>query len=224
MTKLNHDVNSNLRFGDFSVFLEIVVDNYISIEEINCLREPFRRNLRAEFGQETERNIFESNSFAELQTLDEKREKIAIQGIIITVALYEALINEIGLVNLGQKYYKTHLDKLSLISKWDIVLKLAYNKTLNHDSQYYGHIVKTINQRNNLVHYKTKIIDFKDFQEFENKYGLESGKASQNPEIFINSVSSLNIFLSALDNIVGRNLMKYYELNKQLERISKTST
>nr|BFF36357.1 hypothetical protein BACT7_12190 [Tenacibaculum mesophilum] len=94
-----------------------------------------------------------------ISTLEKEKYKSSIEGIIILSSYYEALINEIGRIELGSTYFKKNLDNLKVLVKWEIVLKLIYSKSLQTDSQYYESMIKIIKERNDLVHYKTKTND-----------------------------------------------------------------
>lgn len=128
---------------------------------------------------------------------------------------YEALINEIGRIELGSKYYE-NLDKLKVSAKWEIVLKLIYSESLQTDSQYYESMIKIIKERNNLVHYRTQLIENPTSEETRKGYEVANKRMS----IFINAVKTLTQFhndLLKIDNSKG--LLKSFQFSREIKRI-----
>lgn len=159
MTTIYSDYKGNLRVGQIDIFLEISIDNYIVANKLQIENNKLYENKK-KFIAPTNRKEFEVPDPANLERLfqiDNENYKYEIQGIISLVIFYEALINEIGMTELGNKYFKDNLDKLSIKSKWEIILKLVYNDSLNKNSLYYSTMIEIIQVRNQLVHYKTKI-------------------------------------------------------------------
>ncbi|MCF4100055.1 hypothetical protein L1I30_00105 [Gillisia sp. M10.2A] len=160
MNRIYPDSKGNLRHGNIEIFLEIAVDNYLAaIKNESKTKQEYKkfkeRNSIQDFSdlnpkQEKELNEIFKNSFL--------TNKLTIQSIIMLTVFFESLINEIGCIELGQKYFKENLDRMSITSKWEIVLKLIYKKSLSKESQYYENLKALISTRNNLIHYKTKKI------------------------------------------------------------------
>lgn len=163
------DKNGNSREGNIIIFLECCIDNYLQIAE--------NRIIISQFDEKdfwiTVNNIKILNpeiDFDILSKLSKQNYKLVIQSIITLCAFLESFINEIGLIELGSKYYKENIDSLSIAAKWEIVLKLVYGKGINKSKNYYEDFTNLIKARNNLVHYKTKetnINDNKSHNHFE---------------------------------------------------------
>ena len=64
----------------------------------------------------------------------------AIISIVFSAMTVEAFINEYGISNFSSSYFKTHLDKLSLISKLVLIPKLANKTELDTTGQVYEEV------------------------------------------------------------------------------------
>ena len=104
--------------------------------------------------QERIRKIQEfENKIAEAYS---RRERTAVIPIVFGAMCLEAFIYCYGASHISGKYMKEHLDKLSLQSKFLIVPKLVTGKQFPTDSQAYEGLVKLKEDRNSLVHFKSK--------------------------------------------------------------------
>lgn len=217
MEKFYTDYKGQLRSGNVEIFLEISIDIYRKITIINNEINELESKLNPPKIEDIVQFSNDRFEYADkIGLLTRKKFKLANQGIIIISTYYEALINEIGIVALGSKYYQENLDKLSVQAKWEIVLKLVYSKTLNKDSKEYESLIKITSLRNKLVHYKTKSLKTPDHQEFK--------KAKKN------ALNRINIFESAIrsliqfhDNLIeidsNKDLLKFFNFKKELGRI-----
>jgi hypothetical protein len=203
------DYKGNLRVGNIEVFLDASIDNYIKVRNNNLefseLYEEKTAIASSVDGEVIElpglRNI---NRLFELQR---ESDKLTIQGIILATTFLEALINEIGIVELGSKYFKEHLDKLTMLSKWDIVLKLVYGKSIKKEGHYFEGIVNLVKARNELVHYKT-------IQQDNNR------EASDYFKVLEKYFKCLPLFICELRKIDSeKEILEFITIEKQLERI-----
>lgn len=150
-----HDKKNNYREGNIIIFLECCIDNYIEILENKIEIEKI---LKKEDVNIQDGNLVlnpDSDLFIHLK---KKNHKLIIQSIITLCAFLESLINEIGSIELGSRYFKDNLDSLSILAKWEVVLKLIYGKSLNKSENYYRNYKDLIIARNKLIHYKSKIL------------------------------------------------------------------
>lgn len=184
------DYKGQKRTGNIELFLQISIDNYDKVvacnEELTELRKiELRKNV--ENGSLTEK---EKEILTRTGNLSRAKYKNTIQGIIVLASYYEALINEIGRIELGSKYYSDNIDKLSVTAKWEVVLKLIYGKSLRKDSQQYESMNSIIKERNNLVHYKTKVLENASREDLK----AENNKVNRQLKLFNQSIERLKEF------------------------------
>jgi len=158
MNKIYPDYKGNLRKGNIDIFLEIVIDNYLEILKIqNQEKNDLKKfNDEESFEDLNNLNVNQEQKLIKILENGSSKDKLVIQSIVMLTVFFESLINEIGSIELGQRYFRENIDKLSILSKWEIVLRIAFGKTLDKESQYYENLKKLISTRNSLVHYKTK--------------------------------------------------------------------
>lgn len=136
--------------------------------------------------------------------------------MIILSTYYEALINEIGVVELGSKYYKENLDKLSVQAKWEIVMKLIYSKSIDRGSKDFESLNKIISLRNKLVHYKTKTLEKPTKETLKEE--KESAKGIMKEfEIAFKSLKGFHLQLRKIDE--EKEVLKFFRFSTELERI-----
>ena len=209
MRSFYHDIKGNYREGNIVIFLECCVDNYIQIIEN-------KSELEKVFGREELWIVEDGKSFLNpdidtdrVSKLTKNNHKLVIQSIITLTTFIESFINEIGMVELGSKYYKDNLDTLSIISKWEIVLRIIYGKSLNKGLKYYENIKNLISARNSLVHYKSKIADINNLAPLD-----------YYEKILIDSVSSLPLLFEDFEELnKTKNLISTIEIKSQFSRI-----
>jgi len=204
------DHNGEMRVGDIELFLEIAIENTISsarfsdeLSELKAIEkeiyDPISKKMITVKGLDHLDRLF---------IIHKERAKNEIQGIIALSTFYEALINEIAITELGRTYFKKHLDRLSHLSKWEIVLKLIYGRTLNHSVSYYEQLKKLIEARNQLVHYKTK-----SFEKTKNESGSKIST-------LVNALKTLPDLLTDLNEIDKEKGIVKFTVNQQyIEKI-----
>jgi hypothetical protein len=99
-----------------------------------------------------ELNDWQSDNYYKLRN---KAQKSGYVAIIFATTYIEAVIYNFGAIYLGDKYVKTHLDKLSSISKLCVLIKIITGKDINTDGQAYEHLNILFKYRNSLVHSKS---------------------------------------------------------------------
>ena len=83
-------------------------------------------------------------------------------SVVFSVMAIEAFINEYGITQFSKKFFKTHLDNLSLISKLILIPRLANKRQLDTDGQIYEDAKWLIDLRNSLVHFRISKRDVED--------------------------------------------------------------
>ncbi|MCF8716112.1 hypothetical protein JM658_14865 [Joostella atrarenae] len=207
MSKIYNDFSGETRIGNIELFLEAVIDNFLNIEKS---RKRYNSLMTI---SKTIKNPFTSESVdfkgEEIFSLISNIQKKSIQGIVMLNTFYEALINEIGCSCLGQRYYRDNLDRLNLKSKWEVVLKLTYDKTLNKGTTYFENFSNLIKARNKLIHYKSSIVsDDLNSLRFEYDEVLKSN---------VLTIGSLIDELKVIDKEKG--VLSFYDIDEQLKRV-----
>ena len=79
-----------------------------------------------------------------------------IQTIITTAMALEAFINDLGINGTSEVYFRNHLDKMDLLSKWIVIPRITCNIEINKGKQGYENLKLLVSLRNKLVHSKSK--------------------------------------------------------------------
>jgi hypothetical protein len=212
MTKVYHDYKGEeLRIGNIDLFLEAVIDNYQTVlkneKKFEKLNNIVKTVENPETGEKLEYRGYGHGD--EIYRLHNNIQKKSIQGVILLSAFFEALINEIGVNFFGQKYYKDNLDNLNLKSKWEIVIKLVYDNSLNKNSGYYENFVRLIKSRNKLVHYKTSILT-----------GQIDAAKFEYTDILKENVKTFKAFMLDLKKIdQEKEILWFHGIDKQIRRL-----
>lgn len=209
MRTFYHDSKGDYREGNYMIFLECAIDNYLNILNI-------KNELDSILGIDDLWLIVNGEAILnptidtnKMSYLNKVKYKIVIQTIIMLSTFFEALINEIGMVGLGNKYYKDNLDTLSILIKWDVVLKLIYGENLNKNKKYFEKLSKLISTRNSLVHYKSKIANLNEIKPLD-YYEI----------VLLESINILSDFFNDFDTInYQKKVISLVEIKKQLLRI-----
>ena len=82
-----------------------------------------------------------------------------IQTIVFSAMCIEASVYDYAAVHLGDDFVLQHLDKLDIISKWIISLRLISGYALPKGGALYGSLKRLIRARNLLVHIKSEEFD-----------------------------------------------------------------
>ncbi|WP_047788313.1 hypothetical protein [Tenacibaculum mesophilum] len=218
MEKSYIDSKGQFRKGHVELFLQISIDIYHRLlkyeNELIDLRK--KNNSIAHVDEGLFPPIEKTRLSMRISTLEKEKYKSSIEGIIILSSYYEALINEIGRIELGSTYFKKNLDKLNVSAKWEIVLKLIYSKSLQTDSLYCKSMIKIIKERNDLVHYKTKTIENPTLREAKKGYEI----ANQRISIFTNAIETLTEFHNDLLKVdSSKGLLKLFQFMEEIKRI-----
>lgn len=81
-------------------------------------------------------------------------------AIIFSAMCLEAIINRYAISRSSKKYFENYLDKLDVKAKWVIFPKIFSDAEFNIESQAFEFLGKVIKLRNELVHYKSKIVKY----------------------------------------------------------------
>lgn len=97
-----------------------------------------------------------------LEILELDSYNAGLQTIVFSAMTFEATIYDFAAMHLGDDYVRSYLDKLDLMSKWVIVLRLVSGVELRKGDAPYGTLKNLIVARNHLVHSKSSPFDFQN--------------------------------------------------------------
>ena len=98
----------------------------------------------------------------ELWELRRRYDIAGVQTIVFAGMCFESAIYEYAADHLGDAYVKDHIDKLDVLSKWLIVLRLVAGYELRKDQAPYAALKALVSARNGLVHSKSRPLDFEN--------------------------------------------------------------
>lgn len=97
---------------------------------------------------------------SELSEVSRRHDIAGLQAIVFAGMCFESAIYEYAADHLGDTYVQQHIDKLDVLSKWLIVLRLVAGYELRKDQAPYAALKALVSARNGLVHSKSKPLDF----------------------------------------------------------------
>ncbi len=208
MNNIYTDYKGNIRKGNIELFLEVVIDNYIIIRDNREINKKLLEDKRIVENPMTGEKLEIERNLDEIYRLFKTNLKLTIQSIVMLSTFFESLINEIGIIEFGQKYYKENLDKLSTIAKWEVVLKMIYGKSIDKESQYFENFKELIKTRNSLIHYKSSVL---------NKDG--NSKHIDYFPVLDKNIKTLESFFADLDKIdEDKGILEFYRFQLELFR------
>lgn len=100
----------------------------------------------------------------QLWDLERRRDIAGLQTIVFAGMCFESAIYDYAADHLGDEFVRNHIDKLDVLSKWLIVLRLVAGHELRKDHAPYGALKALVSVRNKLVHTKSKPFHFENVQ------------------------------------------------------------
>ena len=123
---------------------------YLSIaKEAKSTAEEIHGRLDSLLGQHREVTL----EYVKAHSSVTKQSKICI---VFSAMAIEAFINEYAVNKLSKKFFKSHLDRMSLLTKLILVPRLAKDTELEKDGQLYEDCKWLIDYQNYLVHFHAK--------------------------------------------------------------------
>lgn len=104
------------------------------------------------------------------------RDIAGLQTIVFSGMCFESAIYEYAADHLGDVYVKDHLDKLDVLSKWVIVMRLVAGYEFQKDRAPYGALKGLVSARNKLVHSKSEPYDLENPRDQINRLLAEEKK------------------------------------------------
>ena len=84
-------------------------------------------------------------------------ELVSIVAVVFSALSLEAFINHYASEKLSKSYFENYLDKLDLVSKWIVLPRLTTGKEMETGGRGMNMLRWLVRQRNELVHYKSKV-------------------------------------------------------------------
>ena len=104
-------------------------------------------------------------------------------AIVFSVMYIEGAIYNFGCIYLGDEYIESNLDRLSTLSKINVILRLVTGSELNKQGQAYEHLKRLIKHRNSIIHPKSETLDMDRlidrYEKKKNEYILAIESAKQ---------------------------------------------
>lgn len=130
-------------------------EDYKSIwERIEYLTNKYEEEGEEEYKKEIEHLL---NEAADIKN---QRDAAGHISIIFSAMCLEAIINHYAINRTSKTFFENYLDKLDVKTKWVIIPKLLSNVEFNRESQAFELLGKFVKLRNDLVHYKSRVIRF----------------------------------------------------------------
>jgi len=137
-------VESFARFGGAHyVYADIAEKSYSEYREIISEIDTY---IKVEHGEK----LFE---------LKRARDIARVQTVVFSAMTFEAAIYDFASIHLGDEYFRNHLDRLDVISKWLVVLRFVAGIELPKDEAPYAALKSLIFERNRLIHFKSEPFD-----------------------------------------------------------------
>ena len=173
----------------FFEYDNILKNKWIGIEDNT---KKFDEDFDEEYFKKNEKLL---NEAAEARN---RRDESGHIVIVFSSMCLEAIINHYAIIKLSKSYFENHLDRINIKNKWILIPKLILNKDFNKDSQAYEFLDKLIKNRNDLVHYKSRIL--KITPELKKQKEEEEKEFIQNVKDAINSIYLVTEALYKMDS------------------------
>lgn len=127
-------------------------------------------------------NDFSWDSYDELDRLN----KSIVSTIIFSAMAIESFINNYAAACLGDSEFYDNFDRLSIISKFELIARFILNSEINKSASYYYRLKILFRNRDYYVHNKSRKMSFlgytwEEIQTYD--AGVESGEIKEGPHI-----------------------------------------
>lgn len=153
-----------------SLLWEISLENQRRYEELLSLAERLH-----------EEN--EEHQCEEFYKAQDQAFKVGYIAIVFSVMYIEGSVYNFGCIYLGDEYIQSNLDRLSTLSKINVILRLVTGSELDKQGQAYEHLKRLIKYRNSIIHPKSEALDMDrliaQYEKRNNEYRLAIESAKQ---------------------------------------------
>jgi len=151
-----------------------------------------------------ERHIIEMNISAAYS----RRERAVVIPIVFAAMCLEAFIYDYGAKKLSGRFVRDHIDRLEIPSKLVLLTELVTGKRFPTDSQAYEGLRKLVNDRNKLVHFKSKVFKASEFQKIDQWH---EGMNKDLRSAMYNAYKTVIEVMKELDKLHNNNTNYYQE-------------
>lgn len=123
--------NSGARLSYIPLFSELVRENHHKLIELETQESVTKKKIGDAVLDTAEIEF-------ELQELQNKIDKCAIEVIVFCAMALEAYIYDFASRKLTDSYVQNHLDKLDTLSKWVVIPNLVTGKELPRDHRWFS--------------------------------------------------------------------------------------
>lgn len=110
-------------------------------------------------------NNFSYDSLIEYNSMN----KNMVSTIIFSVMTIESFLNDYAAACLGDSDFYDNFDKLSIISKFQLIARFILKSEIDKSESYYFYLKELIRERDKLIHNKSKKYRFQGYTEEEYK-------------------------------------------------------
>jgi hypothetical protein len=148
---MDNNERTYARLGYVDTYLEIAMDSYKRYIEIKKEIEKIENE-----GGEFHEGIFVYERMNDHIKAESLITKETIKIVIFLTTFLESYINDLAGIVLGDKYFRDHLDRLSIVSKWFIIPRLITGNEIDKSKSYFATLQDLIKRRNSLIHHKSE--------------------------------------------------------------------
>ena len=193
---------SNNHFLEFLDYDEKLKNTWLQIDELD-------KNNESDYDENNSKEIERLLNVAAGYRND--RDAAGHIAIIFSAMCLEAIINHYAISRSSKSYFENYLDKLEVKSKWIIFPKLFSDAEFNRDSQAFQLLDKVITLRNNLVHYKSHIIEY--------TFAMSNNIKDEENKFVVNVKDSIKAMICVIDELKridpNWNEYKWYSLRQK---------
>ena len=147
-----------------------------------------------------------AKDFPRIKSLLESQEEHLVKAVIFGAMCLEAFIYDYAAHNFTDTYVKNYLDKLDVVSKWVVVVRLVTGKDFPKESKAFAGLKELIKKRNDFVHSKSGPMP-RDDTDYIKRYGPKLKKDVETALHFrsISPCETVIEVLSELRKLEGEN-------------------
>jgi hypothetical protein len=129
-----------------------------------------------------------------------RRDVVSVQTILFAAMAFEAAIYDYAALHLGDQYVQDHLDKLDVLSKWILCLRLIADYEIPKDRVPYAALKRLVQARNRLVHSKSEPFGGANIQAQFERIKVESERHWEDVH---NAFRALVLMAFELERVIG---------------------
>lgn len=175
------------------IFYQFAYDAFVdfarTIEGIERCEEDIRNQTSAK-----DQDVLDSLIVHETSELEAAAYRYAESSFLFLCMTIESFLNHYGVKRLGSTFYRRNVERLGITEKLALLLLICLGVKLKPDDPLLTKVRSLFDRRNQLVHPKTRRIDFDKLHEFVSKHPRDLGLRSdlEDLEFIIERLCSLD--------------------------------